>query len=175
MKLQKNVKGQKMIKRDILFKTDDFVFSYRVGGILIRDNKILLQKPKNDDGYSIIGGHIACMETAAETLKREFKEELGCDIDVGELTAVGEIFFNWGKRPCHQICLYFNVSLQDNSIPLDGVFKGVDGIGNKKMKLDFCWVDINDLQSSINFYPPELLSQISNNNHKVFHFISKYI
>ena len=26
---------------DILFKTDDYVFSYRVGGILIRDNKIL--------------------------------------------------------------------------------------------------------------------------------------
>ena len=40
---------------DILFKNEDFVFSYRVGGILIHDGKILLQKPKNDD-YSIIGG-----------------------------------------------------------------------------------------------------------------------
>ena len=28
---------------DILFKQDDFVFSYRVGGVLIRDGKILLQ------------------------------------------------------------------------------------------------------------------------------------
>ena len=26
---------------DILFKQDDFVFSYRVGGVLIRDGKIL--------------------------------------------------------------------------------------------------------------------------------------
>ena len=34
---------------DILFKNDDFVFSYRVGGILIYDGKILLQRPKNDD------------------------------------------------------------------------------------------------------------------------------
>ena len=33
---------------DILFKNDDFVFSYRVGGILIRNGKILLQRPKND-------------------------------------------------------------------------------------------------------------------------------
>ena len=40
---------------DILFKNDDFVFSYRIGGILIRDGKILLQRPKNDD-YSIISG-----------------------------------------------------------------------------------------------------------------------
>lgn len=31
---------------DILFKTDDFVFSYRVGGILIHEGKILLQRPK---------------------------------------------------------------------------------------------------------------------------------
>lgn len=33
---------------DILFKNDDFVFSYRVGGILIHKGKILLQRPKND-------------------------------------------------------------------------------------------------------------------------------
>ena len=43
---------------DILFKQDDFVFSYRVGGVLIRDGKILLQRPKDDD-YAIIGGHVA--------------------------------------------------------------------------------------------------------------------
>ena len=54
---------------DILFKQDDFVFSYRVGGVLIRDGKILLQRPKGDD-YSIIGGHVAAMETTEETLKR---------------------------------------------------------------------------------------------------------
>jgi len=36
---------------DILFKTEEFVFSYRVAGILIKDKKILLQKPINDDGY----------------------------------------------------------------------------------------------------------------------------
>ena len=36
------------MSRDILFKTDDFIFSYRVGGLLIRNDKILLQKPRND-------------------------------------------------------------------------------------------------------------------------------
>ena len=44
-----DVKGDHM---DILFKNDDFVFSYRVGGILIHNEKILLQRPKNDD-YAI--------------------------------------------------------------------------------------------------------------------------
>ena len=55
---------------DILFKNDDFVFSYRVGGILMRNGKILLQRPKNDD-YAIIGGHVAAMETSMEALKRQ--------------------------------------------------------------------------------------------------------
>ena len=58
------------MKKDILFKTEDFVFSYRVGGILIHDGKILLQKPKDDD-YAIIGGHLSSMETTKEALMRE--------------------------------------------------------------------------------------------------------
>ena len=37
-----DVKGDHM---DILFKNDDFVFSYRVGGILEYNGKILLQRP----------------------------------------------------------------------------------------------------------------------------------
>ena len=57
---------------DILFKNDDFVFSYRVGGILEYNGKILLQRPKNDD-YAIIGGHVAAMETSMETLKLELR------------------------------------------------------------------------------------------------------
>lgn len=32
--------------RDILFNMDSFVFSYRIAGILIRNNKILLQNLK---------------------------------------------------------------------------------------------------------------------------------
>lgn len=43
------------MNKDILFKTEEYVFSYRVGGILIRNGKILLQRPENDD-FAIIGG-----------------------------------------------------------------------------------------------------------------------
>ena len=83
---------------DILFKNDDFVFSYRVGGILKHNGKILLQRPKNDD-YAIIGGHVAAMETSMETLKREFEEEIHAKIEVDNLLAIGEIYFPWGKKP----------------------------------------------------------------------------
>ena len=130
---------------DILFKNDHFVFSYRVGGILIRNGKILLQRPKNDD-YSIIGGHVAAMETSIETLKREFEEELHTKIEVDNLLAIGEIYFPWGKRPCHQICLYYNVHLVNDDIPLDGVFHGYDELDNERIDLDFCWVRLEELK-----------------------------
>ena len=133
---------------DILFKNDHFVFSYRVGGILKHNGKILLQRPKNDD-YAIIGGHVAAMETSMETLKREFEEEIHAKIEVDNLLAIGEIYFPWGKRPCHQICLYYNVHLVDDNIPLDGVFHGYDELNNERIDLDFCWVPLEDLKKDI--------------------------
>ena len=75
---------------DILFHRDDYVFSYRVAGILLRNNKILLQKPTNETGYAIPGGHAELGETNAQTLEREFKEEIGVDIAVGALKWVVE-------------------------------------------------------------------------------------
>ena len=55
---------------DILFKTDDYIFSYRVGGLLIHKGKVLMQKLVGEDGYAFIGGHVAFGETTAETIVR---------------------------------------------------------------------------------------------------------
>ena len=57
--------------QDILFKTGDFIFSYRISGILIRDGKILLQKPLNEDVYALPGGHVSFGETSDAALGRE--------------------------------------------------------------------------------------------------------
>ena len=39
-RLQRRIKAM----ADILFKTDDYIFSYRVGGLLIHNGKVLMQK-----------------------------------------------------------------------------------------------------------------------------------
>ena len=65
-----------MMNTDILFKTDDHIFSYRVAGIYIHNEKVLLHKAKGDEGYAFPGGHVSFGETNAETLRREFMEEL---------------------------------------------------------------------------------------------------
>jgi len=96
------------MSKDILFKTDEFVFSYRVAGILIKDKKILLQKPIDDDGYSIPGGHVSFGATTSEALIREFKEEMNADIKIEKLIMVGENFFPWGNKPCQQVSMYYS-------------------------------------------------------------------
>lgn len=157
---------------DILYKTNEGIFSYRVGGILEINNKILLQKPKNDD-YAIIGGHVNFGETGEEALQREYKEELHVDIKVEKLVAVGEIFFKWGK-PCHQISLYYDVSLKDKTkLPLDGVISGYDELNNKQIDLDFCWVEIEDLKNGLKVYPQELIPYLVKKPKGIIHFVSK--
>lgn len=159
--------------RDILFKTEEFIFSYRVGGLLIENKKILLQKPKDDD-FAIIGGHVSCFETTEETLKREFKEELHADIAVDDLFAIGEIFFPWGQKPCHQISLYYKVHLLNHDdIPLNGWFHGYDELDQQRIDLDFCWVPLENLKQGLKVYPLELIPHILNQSNEIVHFVSK--
>ena len=163
------------MKKDIIFLTDDFVFSYRVGGLLIHNGKVLLQKPKNDD-YAIIGGHVAALETTAETLKREYMEELHTEIEVDRLLAVGEIFFPWGNKPCHQICVYYKVHLSnENALPVDDTIHGYDELGNKRFDMDFCWVPLEQLENGLKVYPLELIPHIVNEPKEVVHFVSREI
>ena len=161
--------------KDLLFKEGNFAFSYRVGGLLIRDGKILLQKPINDD-YSIIGGHVEAMETSSDALIREFHEEIKADIIVDNLLAIGEIFFPWGNRPCHQICLYYRIHLKDeHSIPLDGSFWGYDELDNDRTDLEFCWVPLQELEKGLKVYPLELIPHILKQSKEIFHFIYKEV
>lgn len=159
--------------KDILFHLNDHVFSYRVAGILLRNGKILLQKPIGDTGFAIPGGHVELGETNEQTLKRELKEEIGVDIEVGELKWVAEIFFPWGDKPCHQICLFYDISLTDETqIPLDGVFVGDEQIEGKNFKMEFYWQSVENL-NQIEVYPTNIPELMKRYHEGVQHFVYK--
>jgi len=161
------------MERDILFKEENFIFSYRVAGLLLHNGKILLQKPK-DDGYAIIGGHVKAFETGEEALLREYKEELGAKVSVERLFAVGEVFFPWGNKPAHQLGLYYLLRLEDDSIPKDGSWPSKRHWEEQKLDLDFCWVPVEELAGK-EFYPEELLPYLKNPPETVIHFVSKQV
>lgn len=158
---------------DILFKQPDRIFSLRVGGVAVHDGRVLLQRPVGDD-YAVIGGHVEFFEESRDTLRREYAEELGADITVGELFAVGEIFFMWGNRPCHQMCLYYFVEIEDG-IPLEGSFHGFDDFGGERIGLDFVWVPLEELRNGTLMYPTELVPYILTPPDRPVHFVSRQL
>lgn len=158
---------------DILFKTENRVFSYRVAGILIHKGKLLLQRPLWDTGYAFPGGHVSFGETNEDTLIREMKEEIGIDIKVGPLKWVAEIFFSTGKKDYHQICLYYLMSLESpEQIPMNGTFNGLESGINGKPKLEFSWVPL-ELFGNLEVYPVEVKQLLPDSSDKVIHFISR--
>lgn len=156
--------------QDILFKTEDSVFSYRVAGVVVENDCVLLQKPDNDPGYAFPGGHVSFGETNAETLMREFKEETGADITVGNLLWVGEIFFPWGNRPCHQLCLYYRVTISDDHTPRSGSFRADEQMENHKFHLKFHWVPLSEVETLM-LYPPQCKTLLMDLEQGVQHFV----
>lgn len=152
---------------DILFKNEDWVFSYRVAGICVRDGKVLLQKPISDTGYAFPGGHVAFGESNADTLIREFREEIGVQITVGDLKWVAEIFFPWGDKPCHQICLYYMVQIREDTLPEGAVFRGIEERG---VPLEFFWVPIENLDD-LEVYPVQTKELLEKLEDGVQHFV----
>ena len=157
---------------DILFKTKDYVFSYRVAGVCIQNGCVLLQKPTNDPGYAFPGGHVAFGETNEETLIREFREEIGADIRVGNLRWVAEVFFPWGDKPCHQICLYYNIEITDDHTPLSGIFTAKEHLEGRDFAINFHWVPLEEAKELL-IYPEQCRELLQTPDSSVHHFIYK--
>ena len=67
-----------------------------VGAVIIEDGKILLVKRANEPNknkWSIPGGLVKVGETLHEALKREILEEIGVEIENGEVACVTEEIF----------------------------------------------------------------------------------
>ena len=156
---------------DILFKTEDWIFSYRVAGICVHDGKVLLQTTTGEDrSFAFPGGHVSFGETNAQTLIREFKEEIGADISVGDLKWVAEVFFPWGAKPCHQICLYYLVEIQNPELLEKEVFTGKEHLEGRNFDLEFHWVPM-DRVGELEVYPTNTQELLKRLDDGVQHFI----
>ena len=70
---------------DIDIKCEDGNFKLRTSAIIIKDNKILLQKSKCDECYCFPGGHVELGEITSEAIIREAKEETNIEVKIIDL------------------------------------------------------------------------------------------
>lgn len=136
---------------DILFQQRDFIFSYRVGAVLYRDGKILMQRSLGDEGYALPGGQVSFGEFSQKALARELMEETGAAVKIGRLCAVAEVFFQW-QKPCHQVNFYYLAELKNaDALPQES-FYAYDALGRERRDLEFSWISLKDLDR-IKIYP----------------------
>jgi 8-oxo-dGTP pyrophosphatase MutT (NUDIX family) len=72
---------------DFRTKTNEYSFGVRVSALMIEDDKIYLAKSPNDE-YYLLGGAIFVNELTKDAIRREIKEEVGADSEVGSLACV---------------------------------------------------------------------------------------
>jgi 8-oxo-dGTP diphosphatase len=93
-------------------------FNVRVYGLLINDNKEILVLDETRNGFHFTkfpGGGLEWGEGIKDCLKREFKEELGVQVQVNELYYLTENFIQSAFNSDDQlISIYFFVSILEN-------------------------------------------------------------
>lgn len=155
----------------ITIKNENGEFLFRVAGILIQDNKVLMMKTKRGDAWVLPGGRAEINEETAETVVREFEEELGYNVIVERLVGIIENFNAYGTDNLHEYGMYYLVKPnQDISHDHLGEFIGKEN----DLKLTFKWIDINSLEE-MKVYPFALKRLIKELPNEVVHFINNDI
>ena len=140
---------ENMPREMITFVQSDIQFTLRVAAVAIHDRHILLHRAEGDDFWALPGGRVEMLEPAAESLKREMKEEMDANVRVERLLWVIENFFDH-KISHHELGLYFSIDLgvdfahHDKTQPFYGREDGPDG--NANLKLIFQWFPIDRLE-----------------------------
>lgn len=127
---------------DITVNLEDYKLNVRTAGVIIHNNKVLLHRNTNENHYALMGGRIAIGENSADAVKREYKEELGKDVDIiGYVSTVENFFENKGSK-YHEIMFVYQLEfLNEEYKKIEHDLKNIEG----KDYLKYEWVDIDKI------------------------------
>lgn len=88
--------------------------------VLERDGKFIVSKGydtvKKENFYRILGGHLDFGERAEDGVRREIREELGCEIEKLKFLTVLENIFIYNGEAGHEIIFLYSGELSDKSL-----------------------------------------------------------
>lgn len=139
----------------LMIKQDALRFVYRVAGVALHQDRVLLHRADRDDFWALPGGRGEMMEPSSATLRREMGEEAGLDVTVDRLLWVVENFFNYSDKAWHELGLYFLMSFPpDSPVWARGeTFEGQEMFPDgRQLKLFFQWFPVASLDA-LTIYP----------------------
>jgi len=155
----------------ITFERDNNKFNFRVAGIVVHNNWVLLHTTLKDDFWNLPGGRVEFNESTEQAVLREIKEELDVEGENPKLLFINEDFFEYDGLQFHEIGFYYRVSFPEGHeiTKHTDEFPGVEDDG----RLIFKWFPIDELQD-LEVYPEILrteLLQLKRSDH-IQHFVN---
>jgi len=118
-------------------------FNYRVVGVAIHNESVLLHRAADEPFWTLPGGRAEHGESAEETIKREMLEELATSAHVVRPLWFVENFFDYGGLSYHELAFYFLIRFPPASMPLlTEAFERLDG----DVPLRFKWFPVCEEQ-----------------------------
>lgn len=146
---------------DVTFQTDVGRFNYRVAGVLIHENRLLVMTDERSPYYYLPGGRVSMNEESTMAIKREIKEELDVEVEATQLLWIVENFFveQQSQEQFHEIGMYYLLQLTEEDI----LKRGQEFIMNEGgyKKLSFLWLPLEKIKH-LNIYPLFLKERIMN-------------
>lgn len=152
---------------DAVFKVEAGVFNYRVAGVMIENGHVLIHKQASDGHWALPGGRVQVLEDSAAGIKRELMEELGFQINVGNLLWVTENFFTYNDNNFHELGFYYQITSKNAIHNSNEPFFGLEG-----ERLIYKWVPIQELDD-IPLYPEFLKTSLKTIPASTHHIIIK--
>lgn len=160
--------GNEAMGTNWFFQSENSICNFRSAGVLIQDDRILVQREKGGNEYALPGGLVLQGETGEQAVVRRYKEEANADIICEKLIWVEESFWEWNNKTTHSICFYYLIHLKDkDSIPKNTF---VSQIGNDNV--EYGWIDIKKLDE-LTLYPSFAKAEVLSISEGVKHFVSK--
>ncbi len=149
---------------------DEYRLKLRVSGIIIHDNKILLETYE-DGVYCFPGGTINLNESSEDAIKRELLEEVDKEFVIDKLVSVNEEFYiNFKNYKTHCINFYYKMKFKNpsdiDSIDLDRL---EDDHGHM-IQHHYSWLDMDDLENK-DLIPEVIKKEIINNKYNIHHIM----
>jgi 8-oxo-dGTP pyrophosphatase MutT (NUDIX family) len=145
----------------------DGLFNFRVAGVAVLNNKILLHKTTTDNFWSLPGGRVEFFEHSKKTLLREIIEETGYPVLVHDLCWVVESFFEYNQKNYHELGFYYRMELIDLVEQKDFTLTEPDA------EFLFRWFDLTEVDQ-LKIYPEIVTAELLATNNGVQHFMLNF-